>query len=967
VRSLPQIETAIAEMEKATDCYFFPSGAVGDQILNQRYPGFWGGALPATRTNTHQYLTQFYFLNMIRRPQKAIKVYRKRGQFAVSDVNDLNYDNAIQRAQKFVSLNVGEKSLNETDTSYQYMDNLSNTSLYTSPSRLNEYTLLAGGNTVSIADYALIEIVLDKIKLESLKISLKGSDDGRSIFLKNNKSSATWEDPSRSATAFNVSKEVYDSINITPGDTYSNTSVKVGTEVDTMTFAGKVYDYRLGYLLCFNHSSTATVSNQTSGQLIKISGSGDSSIDTIKHDANLRYSFEFFSQLGQAEGAFEEVDFTFATTAHEHTFTKADLMKYMSYDKIVLLVSNDVSFSLGNISCEYTGGQEKEVFDKLHLPKAGISLIEQKTFDASGSGWTIDAGGSIKQIPSNYEDYPDIAGGTTAHHVEIGFDTEDAPIKLRKSITSPAEITGFRKLTVKVVNRLFPKIYTPSGSETDYTTTARQITPETYDDGVLCVAIKPSTGGESVSRQPIGIGWNMATFELLIPASLGDFELQIYRDPADIVQKGTYFNHTYPLQIVYVDAKIEQTGQIGEIPNSNNIFYNAFALARSLGYTVEEDVFNEAAASDLPLAYRMESDVILAPGIYKSGSIAAIDKKNGKIIDLANARAGQASYFDKDGLLKMAPANMPRLDYSRGAAWYLFEKGATNLVKYSNDLSQSPWSFAGVTVASNADTALDGTQTASVLTVSGSGSNNFTAYILGNLGAGNFTASFYVKMGTKKSGYIYRIYDNTTHTAIVNFTDYTSQLVEGKFVRIQIPFTVLAGQDNVSLLITSETAPVAGTFIVDGVQVENGSFATSLIQTNGAIGVRPADSSSLTSSLATGDTGSLFMIFYTNVGLTGLMKDTSNRQMITNGDGAFGLQASGVYSSTVTGPKAISLWGGSDAKVVASGGKSPSIPYASGDFSGTALLLFGNDTKMLRVMALFSRKFTDSEAALLTQ
>lgn len=472
------------------------------------------------------------------------------------------------------------------------------------------------------------------------------------------------------------------------------------------------------------------------------------------------------------------------------------------------------------------------------------------------------------------------------------------------------------------------------------------------------------------------IDWHITTIDnIALPNELIGKDYVIFEksDNVNILNKSAGGNLLISTDVsaspyAYAILRFDKTfDNQSSIPNSNNIFDNAFALARSLGYTVEEDVFNEAAASDLPLAYRMESDVILAPGIYKSGSIAAIDKKNGKIIDFANARAGQASYFDKDGLLKMAPANMPRLDYSRGAAWYLFEKGATNLVKYSNSLSQSPWSFAGVTVASNADTALDGTQTASVLTVSGSGSNNFTAYVLGNLGVGNFTASFYVKLGTKKSGYIYRIYDNTTHAAIVNYTDYTSQLVEGKFVRIQIPFAIAAGQENVSLLITSETAPVAGTFIVDGVQVENGSFATSLIQTNGAIGVRPADSSSLTSSLATGDTGSLFMIFYTNVGLTGLMKDTSNRQMVTNGSGAFGLQASGVYSSTVTGPKAISLWGGSDAKVVASGGKSPSIPYASGDFSGTALLLFGNDTKMLRVMALFSRKFTDSEAALLTQ
>lgn len=558
LRDTPQIESAIAEMAREYGCYFFPSGDVGDQILNSRYPGFYGGAHPATRTNTHQYLTQFYFLNMIRRPMKAIKIFRKRSQFTVTDVNQLNYDNELERIKKFVSLNVGERSLNEADTSYQYMDNLANTSLYNAPSRLNEYTRLANGNMVNFPDYALIEIVLDKIKMDSLKLSIQGEDDGRTFYIRNNKSSATWEDSSRYATAFNVSKAVYDAVNITAGDTYSNTSVKVGTELAPLTYTGKTYDYRLGYLLCFDHATNATVSNQAAGQLIQITGSGDSSIDTLSHDSNLRYSYSFFNQLGQPEGAFEAVTFNFGTNGFEHTFNKSDLIKYMSYDKVVLLVHNDIAFNMGNINCEYIGGVEKEVFDRLHLPEGGgAPLIDEKVFDAAGTGWDIDAGGTIEQIPAQYENYPDIAGGTTTHHVELGFDAENAPIKLRKQIVSPAEITGYRRLTVRVVNRLFPKIYTPSGSNTDYTTTNREITPDSYDDGTLCVAIKGATGGESVSRQPIGIGWNMATFEIVIPASLGDFELQVYRDPADIVQSASYLNHTFPLQIVYVDAKIK--------------------------------------------------------------------------------------------------------------------------------------------------------------------------------------------------------------------------------------------------------------------------------------------------------------------------------------------------------------------------------------------------------------------------
>ena len=54
-------------------------------------------------------------------------------------------------------------------------------------------------------------------------------------------------------------------------------------------------------------------------------------------------------------------------------------------------------------------------------------------------------------------------------------------------------------------------------------------------------------------------------------------------------------------------------------------------------------------------------------------------------------RGTTATYVAQDGLLKTAPPNVARVDYTNGVAELLLEKSSTNLVTYSEDFSNGSW------------------------------------------------------------------------------------------------------------------------------------------------------------------------------------------------------------------------------------------------------------------------------------
>ena len=78
-------------------------------------------------------------------------------------------------------------------------------------------------------------------------------------------------------------------------------------------------------------------------------------------------------------------------------------------------------------------------------------------------------------------------------------------------------------------------------------------------------------------------------------------------------------------------------------------------------------------------------------------------------------RAGAASYYDSQGILRYAPANQPRLDHNPATGeelGLLMEEARTNLLTYSEQFDNAAWNLENGTVTPNTDIAPDGTLTA---------------------------------------------------------------------------------------------------------------------------------------------------------------------------------------------------------------------------------------------------------------
>jgi hypothetical protein len=98
----------------------------------------------------------------------------------------------------------------------------------------------------------------------------------------------------------------------------------------------------------------------------------------------------------------------------------------------------------------------------------------------------------------------------------------------------------------------------------------------------------------------------------------------------------------------------------------------------------------------------------------------SLDFANSSTIDtrIQYAREGVATYFDRNGVMKYAQNNEPRIDYDPDTGeckGLLVEEQRTNWMPYPNEFGFSQWSLPGLTVFQNAGLAPDRTMSADLL------------------------------------------------------------------------------------------------------------------------------------------------------------------------------------------------------------------------------------------------------------
>jgi hypothetical protein len=558
--------------------WYHDIGGIGDSLMTISYPAVrWYGTHPDTRGQMATWSEMKYFLDRLPKPRKVIKMFRKRTDFQVSTVNDLNYESIAGRVTKWKEILTGNDSLSTSNETYtDQMNNLTLAS--TVATRVtDEYMELLTGNSVTFDTYAAIEIVLDKIRNATIDIYVKTAQNNSLVFyLKNNLDPATYEyvgnDPFVNII---VSKSTFDATTINAGDTYTSPQVTDGTNPISLIAKGKKYSTTTGYLLGFTTTGNVTPAVKTTGvasTMTRTSGTGTSSIAYTKIDANLtNYPPEMILGMGKPMGSYASVTATFDSTIGYYKISVAatDMSKYVKYDNIKLLVNLPSStFTISDVYVNYTGGvlkQEEKTWyaaKRYFTEKAPNNIFDSNWTGTSGTlpgKWT-NSGAVLNAMSGTHADYPTFASIT--NHVTLGLDASNyySSAAISQAITLSPKY-AYRKVAVRAICRLFPKLYRPDLTAGAETTTTQQITKDSYDFGTLCLAISDNYDNpnnvSAVMRHTVGIGWMEAYFEFDITPWQNGFTLKFYRDMRDLIDATNYRNHTYELQLVAWSCMVE--------------------------------------------------------------------------------------------------------------------------------------------------------------------------------------------------------------------------------------------------------------------------------------------------------------------------------------------------------------------------------------------------------------------------
>lgn len=260
-----------------------------------------------------------------------------------------------------------------------------------------------------------------------------------------------------------------------------------------------------------------------------------------------------------------------------------------------------------------------------------------------------------------------------------------------------------------------------------------------------------------------------------------------------------------------------------------------------------------------------KASIILTPTAYNTSEALCVKPSDGTG-DFDFSRATEATRVNSQGLIETIGINLPRINYEGGCGSWLFEPQSTNLIPYSEDFSDSSWIVqSGITITTNttdtlspsglnnANKVVSTDNTRGFYSIPASTTNDVTRtiYLKGSVGGESVT----FKDGGGFGG-------SVTHTLTTEWARYEfkttndGNIYKGLYV------------DDISV----------GTIYAWGAQVEEQSYATSYIPTEGSTVTRNQDVCTNGGSLAT--INSTEGVLYAEI--AALSNDGGNRRISLN-------------------------------------------------------------------------------------